>query len=75
MHAEMNLLLNHEKTETKKTLLVTLQCCRMCAALSQRYANELSEVVYLRADTGPLAKMTALQICEEGKLRERKHAE
>jgi len=52
-----------------------LQCCRMCAALSQRYANELSEVVYLRADTGPLAKMTALQICEEGKLRERKHAE
>ena len=75
LHAEMNLLLNHEKTRTKKTLLVTLQCCRMCAALSQRYANELSEVVYLRADTGPLAKMTALQICEEGKLRERKHAE
>ena len=75
LHAEMNLLLNHEKTRTKKTLLVTLQCCRMCAALSQRYANELSEVLYLRADTGPLAKMTALQICEEGKLRERKHAE
>ena len=76
LHAEMNLLLNHEKTGTKKTLLVTLQCCRMCAALSQRYANELSEVVYLRADTGPLAKMTALQTCEEeGKVRERKHAE
>ena len=76
LHAEMNLLLNHEKTETKKTLLVTLQCCRMCAALSRRYfSDELSEVVYLRADTGPLAKMTALQICEEGKLRERKHAE
>ena len=76
LHAEMNLLLNHEKTETKKTLLVTLQCCRMCAALSQRYANELSEVVYLRADTGPLAKMTALQTYEEpGKVRERKHAE
>jgi hypothetical protein len=48
----------------------------MCAALSRRYfSDELSEVVYLRADTGPLAKMTALQICEEGKLRERKHAE
>ena len=76
LHAEMNLLLNHEKTETKKTLLVTLQCCRMCAALSRRYfSDELSEVVYLRADTGPLAKMTALQICEEGQLRERKHAE
>ena len=72
----MNLLLNHEKTETKKTLLVTLQCCQMCAALSWRYfSDELSEVVYLRADTGPLAKMTALQICEEGQLRERKHAE
>jgi len=78
LHAEMNLLMNRERfdttTGTKKTLLVTLQCCRMCAALAQHYfADELSEVIYLHKDKGPLAKMTALQNREEGGLRERQY--
>jgi len=78
LHAEMNLLMNRERSDTttgaKKTLLVTLQCCRMCAALAQHYfADELSEVIYLHKDKGPLAKMTALQNREEGGLRERQY--
>jgi tRNA(Arg) A34 adenosine deaminase TadA/type II secretory pathway pseudopilin PulG len=78
LHAEMNLLMNRERSDTtigaKKTLLVTLQCCRMCAALAQHYfADELSEVIYLHKDKGPLAKMTALQKREEGGLRERQY--
>ena len=76
LHAEMNLLLNHHERPTstnKKTLLVTLQCCRMCAALAaEHFSNELSEVVYLHPDQGPLAKMTLLQN-EEAALRERQY--
>jgi hypothetical protein len=46
----------------------------MCAALAQHYfADELSEVIYLHKDKGPLAKMTALQKREEGGLRERQY--
>ena len=77
LHAEMNLLLNHHHerptSTNKKTLLVTLQCCRMCAALAaEHFSNELSEVVYLHPDQGPLAKMTLLQN-EEAALRERQY--
>ena len=54
----------HPSPSKKQTLLVSLQCCRMCAALasaSQKALN-LSEVIYLKKDLGPLALNTALQI-------------
>ena len=67
LHAEMNLLLtdghdahNRALIEPDTTLLVTLQCCRMCAALAAESRN-IRGATYLREDPGPLARFTALQ--------------
>ncbi|CEG00757.1 Bd3614-like deaminase N-terminal domain [Ostreococcus tauri] len=71
LHAEMNLLLNlrttsaHAQTpdalDPDTTLLITLQCCEMCAALACEF-DAVVAAEYFRADDGPLARRTALQI-------------
>jgi hypothetical protein len=48
--------------EPKSTLLVSLQCCRMCAALVDEFRDVIDSAVYLKEDDGPLARGTALQI-------------
>lgn len=67
LHAEMNLLLTDGQNphvrahiEPDTTLLVTLQCCRMCAALAAEFPR-VRRATYLREDPGPLARLTALQ--------------
>ena len=75
LHAEMCLLLPikaglaplarqapaHGKLiEPRSNVLVTLQCCRMCAALIREF-SDIERVTYATADDGPLAKSTALQ--------------
>ena len=44
--------------EPDTTLLVTLQCCRMCAARAVELG--VRRAAYLREDPGPLASRTAL---------------
>ena len=75
LHAEMCLLLPikaglaplarqalaHGKLiEPRSNVLVTLQCCRMCAALIREF-SDIERATYATADDGPLAKSTALQ--------------
>ena len=83
LHAECNLLARAVRStdandgdpdrvviEPKSTLLVSLQCCRMCAALVDEFRDVIGAAVYLKEDDGPLARGTALQIPE---LRESRH--
>ena len=83
LHAECNLLARAVRStddddgdpdrvviEPKSTLLVSLQCCRMCAALVDEFRDVIDSAVYLKEDDGPLARGTALQIPE---LRESRH--
>jgi tRNA(Arg) A34 adenosine deaminase TadA len=83
LHAECNLLARAVRStdandgdpdrvviEPKSTLLVSLQCCRMCAALVDEFRDVIDAAVYLKEDDGPLARGTALQIPE---LRESRH--
>ena len=75
LHAECNLLARAVRStddddgdpdrvviEPKSTLLVSLQCCRMCAALVDEFRDVIDSAVYLKEDDGPLARGTALQI-------------
>jgi len=66
LHAEMNLLLPIKAglaptIEPETTLLVTLQCCRMCAALVAEFAPDVRSTFFLRPDGGSMARSTALQ--------------
>lgn len=83
LHAECNLLARAVRStdtndgdpdrvviDPKSTLLVSLQCCRMCAALVDEFRDVIDNAVYLKEDDGPLARGTALQIPE---LRESRH--
>lgn len=83
LHAECNLLARAVRStdandgdpdrvviEPKSTLLVSLQCCRMCAALVDEFRDVIDAAVYLKEDDGPLARGTVLQIPE---LRESRH--
>ena len=64
LHAEMNLLFPADDARARRliepdtTLLVTLQCCRMCAARAVELG--VRRAAYLREDPGPLASRTAL---------------
>ena len=69
LHAEMCLLLpikaglaprTTNLIQPRTNLLVTLQCCRMCAALIREFPD-IERATYLTPDDGPLAKSTALQ--------------
>ena len=62
----MNLLLNHhhetyfyQQEDAPRHATVLSNVCRVSCA--EHFSNELSEVVYLHPDQGPLAKMTLLQ--------------
>jgi len=83
LHAECNLLARAVRStdandgdpdrvviDPKSTLLVSLQCCRMCAALVDEFRDVIDAAVYLKEDDGLLARSTALQIPE---LRESRH--
>ena len=68
LHAEMNLLFPATDARGRRliapdtTLLVTLQCCRMCAARAVELG--VRSASYLREDPGPLAARTALAALE-----------
>lgn len=83
LHAECNLLARAVRStdandgdpdrvviEPKSTLFVSLQCCRMCAALVDEFRDVIDAAVFLKEDDGPLARGTALQIPE---VRESRH--
>ena len=67
-HAEVNLLQGWWEREKKPLppgcrILVSLQCCRMCAGMIWRMATEPLQirVDYLQKDPGPMAQGTILQ--------------
>jgi tRNA(Arg) A34 adenosine deaminase TadA len=58
-HAEINLVVGGEPFPPDATVLVSLQCCRMCAAVLLDAG--VRAVRYLEPDPGRLARRTALQ--------------
>lgn len=67
LHAEVNLLQGYwDRFQTPlpegARIYVTLQCCRMCAALIHSCAGNQIAVFYGEKDPGPMARNTALQL-------------